>query len=1036
MIYLLIDTNTIMNDVNLFSKIKDNEVNVVICTTVLDELDKLKLNSDHIKSHKAREASRNIESKKNDNNLYITNKIKRNVSFDLKVPDNRIIAHAMFLKEDGKNVVLFSEDRNLRLKASAIGIELQVISQLSELEQFTKEVNLSGEVVSEKRINSVIQVLDKWESSISQTPNETDDEFTKRLKITTFPVGYIKQMNEVFFDKYVFYHCEWNELLPIEFPKTNNLFLRIKKEEVQAINNLKYTDISIIYCSFIFNNGVIYADLETLSLTLLGEERKLTPILLTKTAYETNEEYNMRLLKLGPIPMGYANSLDDLYNHPNEKIIPLSLDVTPWNSFISFKSLVVFNIAPQKLSKFNNTSRPIIYAQFDVCTIKSEQLAVTELYLQDGRKKYTVASAKPKLSLAIFTDGKKKLIDENKLLNKELVFDEIITLSLSLYLVKQKRKWGLIDNQGRILLSLSYTSINRISDNLLLIEKGKKYGISTLSGEILLKPKFKEFVPFDGYYKVTQDKHEYLLDQNLKKVGRKLYSNNANKYIWSVQDNEKYILLDKDGLSINDLKFNYIEKLHKHLITVKENDKYGVIDLTRANEYVINAEYDSFLWLEKEKLIEAKKAENIYIYNELGDKVGERINGLEDNDSPIFRMKEDHKYLILNAMFAPVMYESFEEVGLEFNNIIPVKQNKLWGAVSTSGHWLIQPKYEYIDRINKDVSFGVVDEDKEFITFSNGELLIEDLMIKSEYKVERMEKGFIVYYDPTILGQHELYYSCLDTKYVKGNVLDLNEFTKEGWNSIDITETGRSQISIDVSAKITIITVRKFASVGIIADLQEVVYVSEVTDLSSYITNGKAYISWSWPDNVTSALISFRSNKFSCNKADIPIDTIRKNRIDNQPSGQVIFEFENDNEYLLTAYCELNTNNSNYISMGTNLLVHQLQITKIHYSIIIKRDLFGGYKKLELHLEKEGNISKIPPLVLVKRYSTPPINRYDGTTIIKLEDIDFESSLKLVIVIPIDFIEPNSFVQLFYAANNQYNSIKLIPKTLKEIKLW
>ncbi|MEI0797132.1 PIN domain-containing protein [Brachyspira intermedia] len=127
-----VDTNAVMNEPKIFDYI-DSKTLLVIPLTVIEELDKLKTSEDDNIKFKAREATRNIEANNNKANIrkedYDNNILPE--GFDKNKNDNKILATAM--KFLAKDVILITDDNNLKVKADS-----QNIKYIS-LENFKKE---------------------------------------------------------------------------------------------------------------------------------------------------------------------------------------------------------------------------------------------------------------------------------------------------------------------------------------------------------------------------------------------------------------------------------------------------------------------------------------------------------------------------------------------------------------------------------------------------------------------------------------------------------------------------------------------------------------------------------------------------------------------------------------------------------------------------------------------------------------------------------------------------------------------------------
>ena len=121
-ILYVFDTNALMNDPNLINTSKRNS-SYIVPITVLEELDKLKL--DRNRSQKASSAIRSINKSNVRIEKYSEHALPKD--FDMRNNDNKILATAM--KFSNKNVVIVTEDNNLKNKAKSQNIRCMSLSE-------------------------------------------------------------------------------------------------------------------------------------------------------------------------------------------------------------------------------------------------------------------------------------------------------------------------------------------------------------------------------------------------------------------------------------------------------------------------------------------------------------------------------------------------------------------------------------------------------------------------------------------------------------------------------------------------------------------------------------------------------------------------------------------------------------------------------------------------------------------------------------------------------------------------------------------
>ncbi|WP_456386870.1 PhoH family protein [Desulfolithobacter sp.] len=134
--YFVLDTNVLLHDADAIFAFADNIV--MLPMTVVEELDKFKKNNDEL-GRNARQVIRTLDRLRQKGNLgqgvkmdnggtlqiTVGKEKLENGLIDLTIPDNRIIATAYNLHDNGNRVIFVSKDINARLKADALGIEVQ-----------------------------------------------------------------------------------------------------------------------------------------------------------------------------------------------------------------------------------------------------------------------------------------------------------------------------------------------------------------------------------------------------------------------------------------------------------------------------------------------------------------------------------------------------------------------------------------------------------------------------------------------------------------------------------------------------------------------------------------------------------------------------------------------------------------------------------------------------------------------------------------------------------------------------------------------
>ena len=131
--YRVIDTNIFIKSPSIIGRIDSKHI-VAIPTIVMDELDRKKEFSDNIEvKSRAQNAIGKIETELD--NRDTVEIVSPDLSllpdgYDIKSPDNKILTCAMHYQKIGMNVVVVSNDRNVRTKAKGAHIKAISLSDL------------------------------------------------------------------------------------------------------------------------------------------------------------------------------------------------------------------------------------------------------------------------------------------------------------------------------------------------------------------------------------------------------------------------------------------------------------------------------------------------------------------------------------------------------------------------------------------------------------------------------------------------------------------------------------------------------------------------------------------------------------------------------------------------------------------------------------------------------------------------------------------------------------------------------------------
>ncbi|MBW6520523.1 MAG: PhoH family protein [Desulfoarculaceae bacterium] len=160
--YFVLDTNVLLHNAESLTSFDDNYV--ILPMTVIEELDSFKRHNDEL-GRSARHVIRQIDQLRSQGSLkdgvtmensgilqiVVEYKDMPGIFIDMSVPDNRILAVAHALHQEGKKVIFVSKDINARLKADALGIDVMDFEKqkcnFDELYTGWREIQVATEMV-------------------------------------------------------------------------------------------------------------------------------------------------------------------------------------------------------------------------------------------------------------------------------------------------------------------------------------------------------------------------------------------------------------------------------------------------------------------------------------------------------------------------------------------------------------------------------------------------------------------------------------------------------------------------------------------------------------------------------------------------------------------------------------------------------------------------------------------------------------------------------------------------------------------------
>lgn len=221
--YVFCDTSALMHSPDgVYELLKKEDAVALVCSVVLDELDKHKDFGDGERNYRARQAFKLLNKLEEEKRVMIA--VRENTilpdNFDMKIPDNKILACLKSFLDDGIfDVSLITYDNGMKAKAKLLGINTITVVDEEDEQAYKGYIEIYG---TEDEIDEQLYALTE----------------SKSLKMNQYVIMYEKDEST---GEHEIYTCRWNgqELVDTYVPN--------KKYPVQPLNGPQQCAIDLMH---------------------------------------------------------------------------------------------------------------------------------------------------------------------------------------------------------------------------------------------------------------------------------------------------------------------------------------------------------------------------------------------------------------------------------------------------------------------------------------------------------------------------------------------------------------------------------------------------------------------------------------------------------------------------------------------------------------------------------------------------------------------------------------------------------------------
>ena len=228
--YIFLDTSSLMQSPEGVDNLLEREKAIaLVCSVVLDELDKHKDFGDGERNYKARQAFKLINKLEEEDRILIA--VQENATlpsnFDMRVPDNKILACLKAMKDTLKNVdiELLTYDNGMKAKAKLLDIPTITMQEEDEEENYKGYIEIYG------------------------TEDEIDQQLYDLMQANTLKINQYVIIHEKSFDsdEYELFASRWNgkDFEEVMMPKKKYPIQPLNGPQLCAIDLMNRKDIPI-----------------------------------------------------------------------------------------------------------------------------------------------------------------------------------------------------------------------------------------------------------------------------------------------------------------------------------------------------------------------------------------------------------------------------------------------------------------------------------------------------------------------------------------------------------------------------------------------------------------------------------------------------------------------------------------------------------------------------------------------------------------------------------------------------------------------
>lgn len=301
------------------------------------------------------------------------------------------------------------------------------------------------------------------------------------------------------------------------------------------------------------------------------------------------------------------------------------------------------------------------------------------------------------------------ITNKNEITNR-FAADELISVNEKLFIIKISGKYGLINNELKLVCPVRYDQLTPIGEDAYLARQSKKTGVIKSNNTVVI-PFVYDSLYADGNTLRAYRKIEgwSLIDLTNQMLTQKRYDwiGAKNNNVFPVRNNHYWGAVSSTGEEIIHCVFDSLAQVSHDLIVVKFKGQYGVINT--HEDWLVAPQTQPIHLINRQRYTQ-KQGSNVFLKNLQGDIVYFTNNRLEFKEDFFIEYLADgtektidYQGRIINRVSAPAV-SNVERIFPSSEGFRGVKRDGRYGFIDDRGRLRIANRYDDIGEFHEGMA--------------------------------------------------------------------------------------------------------------------------------------------------------------------------------------------------------------------------------------------------------------------------------------------------------------------------------------------